>query len=147
MINSSKIALKRDLRVEKELEAHIFRIRSTHQYYKLVQYEVQTHSHVRDRADVLIWTRVQLTNRVPRIVTVTYIFTWISQTLVSCNFLLRYSIENSLKTQNVSSVNCTKMKFYNNRWSFGLPTSALDPYENGPKCLRLAPTLARWIIF
>ena len=78
MINSSKIAFKRDLRVEKELEAHIFRIRSTHQYYKLVQYEVQTHSHARDRADILIWTIVQLTkehNRVPRIGIVTYLFT------------------------------------------------------------------------
>ena len=77
MINSPKIALKRDLRVQKELEAHIFRIRSTHQYYTLVQYEVQTHSHVRVE-DVLIWTKVQLTkehNRVPRIGIVTYLFT------------------------------------------------------------------------
>ena len=33
---------------EKELELHIWRIRSTHKYYNLVQYEPKTPSHLRD---------------------------------------------------------------------------------------------------
>ena len=35
---------------EKELELHIWRIRSTHEYYNLVQYYRKTPTPVRDRA-------------------------------------------------------------------------------------------------
>ena len=36
------------LRDEKESELHIWRIRSTHEYYNLVQYEPKTPTHLRD---------------------------------------------------------------------------------------------------
>ena len=29
-----------DLNIQKELDAHLFRIRSTHEYYNLTQYEL-----------------------------------------------------------------------------------------------------------
>ena len=35
-----------DLDIEEELDAHLFRIRSTHEYYNLTQYELQTPTHL-----------------------------------------------------------------------------------------------------
>ena len=42
---------------EKELELHIWRIRSTHKYYNLVQYEPKTPTHLRDTA-LLLFSRI-----------------------------------------------------------------------------------------
>ena len=38
-----------DLNIQKELDLHLFRIRSTHEYYNLTQYELQTPTQRRDR--------------------------------------------------------------------------------------------------
>ena len=43
------------LNIEKELEAHLFRIRSTHEYYKLTQYELQTLTPLDGRAELWFW--------------------------------------------------------------------------------------------
>ena len=39
-----------NLNIEKELEAHLFRIRSTHEYYNLTWYKLLTHTHLHGRA-------------------------------------------------------------------------------------------------
>ena len=44
------------LDIEDELDAHLFRIRSTHEYYNLAQYELQTPTHLGASSSFLIWT-------------------------------------------------------------------------------------------
>ena len=51
-----------NLNIEKELEAHLFRIRSTHEYYNLTWYKLLTHTHLHGRAHFWFWWSPHLLN-------------------------------------------------------------------------------------
>ncbi len=63
--NDDEVTLKkswcRDLKTQKELEAHLFRFRSTNEYYKCAQYEPQTLPYVWVKSDNSFRWRAHLT--------------------------------------------------------------------------------------
>ena len=63
--NDDEVTLKkswcRDLKTQKELEAHLFRFRSTNEYYKCAQYEPQTLPYVWVMSDNSFRSRAHLT--------------------------------------------------------------------------------------
>ena len=63
--NDDEVTLKkswcRDLKTQKELEAHLFRFRSTNEYYKCAQYEPQTLPYIWVMSDNSFRSRAHLT--------------------------------------------------------------------------------------
>ena len=78
---------------EKELELHIWRIRSTHEYYNLVQYDPKTPTHLRDTAVLLFPELVIYKGNLPNPIhsVLAWIFTCIFQNLWSVFLMIKKS--------------------------------------------------------
>ena len=130
--NDDEVTLKkswcRDLKTQKELEAHLFRFRSTNEYYKCAQYEPQTLPYVWVMSDNSFRSRAHLTKasigfgwrlRYSKIWQFMCIF-WKQKFVAKKNFFL--------KTFFLSNPSCLKsvwFQFERNPTSITFPTNAI----------------------
>ena len=102
---------------EKELELHIWRIRSTHEYYNLVQYDPKTPTHLRDTAVLLFPELVIYKGNLPNPIhsVLAWIFTCIFQNLWTVFSMIKKNIfSKHFFLRHASWLKSSKINFYDN---------------------------------